>query len=250
MSAAEEHHSMWPASLIACRDVLPTAAENIAFDEVLLNEVEADAGAAILRVWEPTEYFVVLGRSNRAETEVNLPFCQSQGIAVLRRPSGGGAVLVGPGCLCYSLALPLSEQQRQLGIAAATARLMERIAASLETLLPGVSVQGVSDLVWSGRKFSGNAQRWLRRSFIHHGTLLYDFDIPLLNQSLNHPSKQPDYRQSRGHLEFVSNVPCTAVQLSDALMADWNATPQASPEERLTAARILAETKYRTTEWS
>lgn len=240
---------MWPSRLLACSLTLTTPAENLAFEEVLLNEVEADPSAATLRLWEPIDYFVVLGRSNRAEAEVNVKFCQSAGIPVLRRPSGGGAVLLGPGCLCYSLVLPLSEQQRQLGISAATARLMERIAGGLASLLPGVCVQGVSDLVWNGHKFSGNAQRWLRRSFIHHGTLLYNFNLPLLANCLNHPSRQPDYRNSRGHLEFVSNVPCEPDRLRSALLSDWNAVPRSEPIDRMDRARSLAQTKYLTAEW-
>src|SRR2546427_11753156 len=82
-----------------------TAAENVACDEALLLWREEAGGAEILRVWEAREHFVVLGRGNKAAMEVNLPACRERGIPILRRCSGGGAGLQGPGCLNYSLVL-------------------------------------------------------------------------------------------------------------------------------------------------
>src|ERR1051326_6471879 len=60
----------------------------------------------ILRFWEPTRYFVVLGYGNRTATEVNTAFCRQNTIPILRRRTGGGTVLQGPGILNYTLVLP------------------------------------------------------------------------------------------------------------------------------------------------
>src|SRR5215472_8612198 len=79
--------------------------ENLAFDEALLDFCDAGQCPELLRVWEPPCYFVVLGYANRSSTEVHLDFCHRNTIPVLRRCSGGGAVLQGPGCLNYSLIL-------------------------------------------------------------------------------------------------------------------------------------------------
>ncbi len=88
---------------------LPTAAENLALDEALLLEAEGRGQhgqrSQVLRIWEPTEHFVVLGRSSRRADEVNLDACRRQGIGVYRRSSGGATVLVGPGCLMYAVVL-------------------------------------------------------------------------------------------------------------------------------------------------
>ena len=86
-----------------CDLTLPTPEENLACDEVLLDICEAGRLEGVLRFWEPAQHFVVLGYANRAAREANLEFCRSAGIRVLRRCSGGGAVLQGPGCLNYSL---------------------------------------------------------------------------------------------------------------------------------------------------
>ena len=82
---------------------LSTPAENLAADEALLDEREATAGEPVLRLWESPEHFVVVGYSNRVGTEVNEPACRARGIPILRRCSGGGTVLQGPGCLNYAL---------------------------------------------------------------------------------------------------------------------------------------------------
>src|SRR5262252_10196626 len=88
-----------------CDLTLPSPEENLACDEALLDLAEEGRGDEVLRVWEPRHYFVVLGYSNKAAVEVNLPFCRLHTIPVLRRCTGGGAVLQGPGCLNYSLIL-------------------------------------------------------------------------------------------------------------------------------------------------
>ena len=74
--------------------------ENLAFDDMLLAEAEET-----IRFWESSTPFLVLGRSGRADQEVNLAACEADGIPVLRRSSGGGTILQAPGCLNFALIL-------------------------------------------------------------------------------------------------------------------------------------------------
>ena len=73
---------------------LPGAAENLALDETLLQQAEA-AGCPTetLRLWEAARPMVVLGRSSKIEAEVHLDACRELDVPVLRRTSGGAAVL-------------------------------------------------------------------------------------------------------------------------------------------------------------
>src|SRR5882724_10843203 len=89
---------------------LASPAENLACDEVLLDRSENGAGKEVLRFWEPRDYFVVVGYANKLATEVHVPACEARGIPVLRRCSGGGAVLQGPGCLNYTLILRITDR--------------------------------------------------------------------------------------------------------------------------------------------
>ena len=249
MSDVNIPNSLWPLSLNRFDITLPAATENLALDEVLLNAVETDPTAACLRFWSPSEYFVVLGRSNRVETEVDLARCQVEGVPVYRRSSGGGTVVVGPGCLCYSLALPLTADLRHLGISHVTARLMNKTAEGLRVIQPEIEVCGTSDLVCAGKKFSGNAQRWLRNSFVHHGTLLFDFDLTRIERYLRHPSREPNYRESRRHSEFVGNLAMTSDELKRAITDVWNGAITGCPQSMIDSARALAESRYKSGEW-
>src|SRR5256885_16505266 len=86
-----------------------TPAENLACDEALLDWFEQDGGPGVLRFWEPPDYFVVVGYGNAVAAEVNVPACETRNIPILRRCTGGGTVLQGPGCLNYSLVLEVNQ---------------------------------------------------------------------------------------------------------------------------------------------
>ena len=242
--------SLWPASIRWFDLTLPSLSQNLALDEVLLTDVDESASQAVLRFWEVPNYCVVLGRSNRAEAEVDLEACRTDGVPVIRRSSGGGAVVLGPGCLAFSLALPLTESQRALGVAALTRALMNRMALALGPVTPGVIACGTSDLAAAGRKFSGNAQRWLSKAFLHHGTILYQFDLTRIGRYLRQPSRQPDYRTGRGHDEFVRNVDASRDSLIKLVADAWHATSAECDSLVVDRARQLAESKYSGADWS
>jgi lipoate-protein ligase A len=113
---------------------LPTPAENLACDEALLDCCEGEGGGEILRFWEPSEHFVVVGYANQVSAEANVSACAAGSIPILRRCSGGGTVLQGPGCLNYSLILKITEGGPLAGINSANCFIMERNRAAIEKL--------------------------------------------------------------------------------------------------------------------
>ena len=82
-----------------------TPEENILYDEVLLKLAEQGAQGEVLRLWESPMLFVVLGRISKVTEDVREDNTKKDNVPVLRRFSGGGTVLQGPGCLNYSLIL-------------------------------------------------------------------------------------------------------------------------------------------------
>ena len=200
----------------------PTAAENLAADEALLDWAEAGQGGEMLRFWEPPEWFVVVGYANTIAREVNLAACAAEGVPVLRRCSGGGTVLQGPGCLNYALVLRAEAGTPLTGINEANRFIMERQRAALEGLLGRpVRVQGHTDLTVEGRKFSGNAQRRRRSFLLFHGTFLVAMDLERLARLLAMPSQEPDYRAGRKHMDFLTNLACPGTAVKTALAAAW-----------------------------
>jgi lipoate---protein ligase len=229
---------------------LNTPAENLACDEALLDVAENGEADEALRFWEAREHFVVVGYANKVATEVNVAACESHGVPVLRRCSGGGTVLQGPGCLNYALVLRISDDNPLRNITAANQFIMERNRAALEIVLRRqVEVRGHTDLTIDGHKFSGNSQRRSRRFLLFHGTFLLNFDLTLVNELLPMPSKQPCYRKDRAHGDFLVNLNVSTDAVKAALRDAWRAFPAPNeiPTKRITA---LAAEKHGRREWN
>lgn len=228
----------------------PTPAANLAREEVLLDACEDGAGDEMLIFWEAREPFVVLGYANQAAREVDLAACRAQNISVLRRCSGGGTVLQGPGCLSYSLILRITETGPLSNITGTNCHVMQRNQAALAPLVQGeIRIQGHTDLALNGLKFSGNAQRRRRKFLIFHGTFLLNLDIPSISKFLLMPSKQPDYRQNLPHEDFLVNLNVSAVAVKQALRNEWQAAGSSTdlPTDKI---EELCRTKYSTAEWN
>jgi lipoate-protein ligase A len=229
--------------------VLPTAAENVALDEALLLEAEAGTGGETLRFWELPDPAVVLGAGGVVADDVDDDACRADGVIVLRRASGGGTVLLGPGCLLFTLVLRTDRTPELAAINASYRYILGRTLAALNGLLPGMSQAGVSDMTADGRKWSGNAQQRKRDHILHHGSLLYGFDLSRVGRYLRKPPKQPDYRGNRGHDDFLMNLPATADDLKRRLRVAWGADETTAdwPADRV--AELVAE-KYGRDEWN
>jgi lipoate-protein ligase A len=228
----------------------PTPAENLAADEVLLDDAESGNRGETLRFWQAPCHFVVLGHSNRVDTEVNAIACATLGIPILRRCSGGGAVLQGPGSLSYALILRI-DRHPELGTVSRTNHfIMSKHAAILAELLGrDARIQGTTDLAINGRKISGNAQRRRRHFLLFHGTLLLTPDLELLEKVLPEPSRMPDYRAKRRHLDFLGRISADSAMLKLAWRKAWGAepSPQTVPDSLV---RELVATKYNLAAWN
>ncbi len=203
----------------------PHPADNIALDEALLLDAEENAHAEpVLRLWESPVPFVVLGLAGRVAEEVDIDACEQDGISILRRTSGGGTVVQGPGCLNYSFILPFGLEPALQGIHSSNAWILGRIAQALSELCGRtVHMEGTSDLVLDGRKFSGNAQKRKRRWLLFHGTILSGFDLQWIVKYLRQPPRQPEYRAQRAHADFVRNFPASLGCIRAALVKEWEA---------------------------
>ena len=227
----------------------PTPAQNLAADEWLLLGAEAGARPATLRFWESPAYFVALGYTNRAQTEADETACLAAGVPILRRVSGGGTVVQGPGCLNYALVHPIAPGET-LNVEATNKLVMETQRAALENLLgERVRVAGHTDLATGDLKFSGNAQRRKARYFLFHGTILLDFDLELVQRVLRPPSKEPDYRARRAHREFIRNLPLSREQVKAALRRAWSAHQRAETIPTGALDALIAE-RYGRDEWN
>ena len=201
----------------------------------------------LLRTWEPPNYFVVLGYSNRIDAETNAAACARRRVPILRRFSGGGAVLQGPGCLNYSLIL----RNSAAGTITDSFRLvLERHRGFLErSMKTEIRIEGISDLAVDGRKISGNAQHRKRQYILLHGTFLLNLDFSLLEECLYLPLKQPPYRTNRPHRDFLKNIELGSNEVRQGLRRVWNAHDVFSEVPYARIAELVTD-RYLRSDWT
>ncbi len=216
---------------------LSSAAENLALDEALLLDAEGGRSGEVLRFWEWQELAVVLGSGVVARDEIDEEACAAAGVPILRRSSGGGTVLLGDGCLCYSLVLSMESRPSLSAIRPSYEYILTRI---VEGLGREITIAGISDLASDGRKFSGNAQQRKRTHLLHHGTILYAFDLSLVSRFLREPARQPEYRAGREHGDFVCNLSCSVDELRRRMRESWEANEPLMDWPREEVKRICA----------
>jgi lipoate---protein ligase len=216
---------------------LPSPVENLALDDALLDELDEHGGDPVLRFWESDRYFVVLGPSCRLIDDIHVAACEHDEIPVLRRASGGGTVLQGPGCLSYAFALPLTFHPDLANIRTTNRFILERIALALQQWEPATAFRGISDLAIDGMKISGNAQRRKRNALLFHGTILHAMRGDLIARYLKEPARQPDYREDRPHKAFVRTIAVPPQDLKQAIAEAWGV---GSPLDVWPEARMAA----------
>ncbi len=152
--------------------------ENLRREDIYLKRT----GPPSFRLWRNADC-VILGRFLKAEEEVNLEEAARQGVPILKRASGGGAVFHDPGNINYSFYLDekdlpawkLEESLRLLSLP--IARLLDALGIPWEWKPPnGVFI--------CGRKVSGSAQVRTRGRVLHHGTLLVETNLAKLERLL------------------------------------------------------------------
>lgn len=265
MSDSPQPSSSFPFGTRLLNLSLDDPAQNLALDEALLDQAVEDQARidrglaepasrflspqAVLRLWSFASSCVVLGRSSRVADEVHLARCRERGIPILRRASGGGTVVAGPGCLMYTLVLQVPRAGPILDVDRVHNFVLGRLVEVLEPLVQGVRKQGTSDLTWNDAKFSGNCLRLRREHLLYHGTLLHQFPLDLISQCLATPPRQPAYRASRDHASFVTNLPLSESALRSALCRAWGAVDVHFDWPREATERLARE-KYSRDEWN
>src|SRR5262249_34915798 len=201
------------------------------------------------RLWEWPRPAVVLGSGCRLVDDVDEPACLAAEVPILRRSSGGGTVLLGTGCLLFSLVLDYERSPELEAVRTSYEYILKRIAEALSDAVPGIELVGISDLAIAGRKFSGNAQQRKRRFLLHHGTLLYAFDLARVGHFLRPPPCQPEYRAGRDHETFLRNLPLAAADLKERLRREWKARAELEQWPTDLVSHLVRD-KYASPEWN
>jgi lipoate-protein ligase A len=126
---------------------------------------------------------VIIGSNQAVANEADMDFCSANGIPIVRRLSGGGAVYHDEGNLNYCFIF-----NREKGISPLSPHFLHPVVFALNFMGIPVKIGKRKDL-WlaDGHKISGTASHVSRGRELHHGTLLYDVDLEQLQKSLTPP---------------------------------------------------------------
>lgn len=157
-----------------------------------------------LCIWEPESPIVVPGYTSREEEEIFIEKCRIDGIPIYRRRTGGGTVILSPGMLVFSLAKRVSKPF--------AVREYAHLVNSI--VLEYLANNGVKNLVERGhldicignKKIIGSGMYLSREILFFQGSILINNDLSLFDRYLSYPPKEPDYRQGRSHLDFVTSL--------------------------------------------
>lgn len=168
---------------------------NIALETYLVENRLADEPMLLFYINEPS---IIIGRNQNTVEEVNQRYVEENGIHVVRRMSGGGAVYHDLGN--FSFCFIQDENGMARNFSAFTRPVIECLHKMGAT---GAALQGRNDLLIDGKKFSGNAMYVRNGRLTAHGTILFDADLDAVTQALK---PRADKIESKGIKSIRSRV--------------------------------------------
>lgn len=225
---------------------------NIASEEYLLNKYP-EADIFLLYINAPS---IIIGKFQNTLAEINLDYVQSQGIKVVRRMSGGGAVYHDLGNLNFSFHTLLGTNDFM-----DFSTFTQPVISLLNHMGIPAKLEGRNDLLVEGKKFSGNAKLAKNGKMIQHGTLLINSQMEVLGDALKvNPLKFVDkaVKSNRARVINLSEylpTEITALSFKELLIAEMmENNPQAvrhsfTDDDVIGIEKLVAE-KYSTWEWN
>ncbi|WP_186579116.1 lipoate--protein ligase [Aquibacillus kalidii] len=142
---------------------------NLAIEEYVLQNFGADDTYLLFYINEPS---IIIGKNQNTIEEINTKYVDDNGIHVVRRLSGGGAVYHDEGNLNFSFITKDDGDSFHN-----FAKFTQPVVEALNQLGVPAELKGRNDLVADGKKISGNAQFTTKGRMFSHGTLMFDSEI-------------------------------------------------------------------------
>ena len=253
-----------------------SASFGLAADECLAGRVGAGLSRPTLRLYTYRSHCALVGRFQNLENEVHRDYCETHGIALNRRPTGGGAILMGAEQLGVALTLDAGRDDDSYSRAREQmARFSQGIVHALQSLGVQASFRRKNDIEVNGRKIVGLGiyrahgqarpesapSPFQQAGLLFHASLLVDLDIPLMLRVLKTPFEKISDKEISTVADRVTTVRREigrSIELSEvrARVADGYAAAfgvslapgDFTAEERI-AITALERRQYLTAEW-
>ena len=155
-------------------------------------------------VWQPPRTLVVIGKGSDPALEVNTKHVEQDHVAVLRRATGGCAVVLSPKMVVASFVL---RREYQLSSKTYFRRFNDILIHALERQgVMNLAYRGTSDIALGDRKIAGSSLYRNRHLVFFHAILNTAGGTEEMERYLKHPPRTPDYRKNRSHIEFVTSL--------------------------------------------
>ncbi len=183
------------------------AALNLAIESVLL-DCEFTKENALFMLWQNAPS-VIIGRHQNAFEEVDLPYLKDNNIALIRRPTGGGAVFHDLGNLNFTFIIPTTSTKLDFHLfLAPMIEAFNKIGIKAKTT-------GRNDIQIFDKKFCGTAQTKGKHAILLHGSMLLDVDLDILEHVL---AGNPDKYTSKG----IASVRSRVINIKEVLLSETN----------------------------
>ncbi|HFH7492116.1 TPA: lipoate--protein ligase [Streptococcus agalactiae] len=192
-------------------------AYNVALEAYAFQKLTDIDEIFILWINEPA---IIIGRHQNTIQEINKEFIDKNGIHVVRRLSGGGAVYHDLNNLNYTI---ISNNTQEGAFDFQT--FSKPVIDTLAKLGVKAEFTGRNDLEINGQKFAGNAQAYYKGRMMHHGCLLFDVDMSVLGQALKVSKDKIESKGIKSVRARVTNIvdhlsdKITVQEFSDAILA-------------------------------
>jgi lipoate---protein ligase len=226
-----------------------SAALNMAIDEALIESIDE---SPVFRVygWRPAA--VSVGYFQSIRDEVDIEKCCELGIDVVRRLTGGGAVLHE-----FELTYSFTTKQYPQNIMESYRWICEAVVMSVKRLGFNASFVPLNDIVVNGKKVSGSAQTRRKGVLLQHGTLLLNLDVDKMFSILKVPSEKLRDKIIKDVKERVTSLAGTSfeemassLKTSFATKFDAVLVSDCLSIDEVNRANRLAEGKFSSKEWN
>lgn len=185
-------------------------------------------------IWVPDKPYIVLGAANRAEDALFIENVARDNITVLKRPSGGQAVMLTPNNLIISVVYPNPETVHPKNVFHEVNSMI--ISVLEQSGVQNLSMSGISDISIAGKKILGSSIYRNKNALLYHAVLNIAEPAQTFEKYLKHPSREPDYRMGRRHSDFVTSLRENGFsESSDSLSMKFSQTFEATFSTSCTA---------------
>ena len=154
--------------------------------------------------WIPDQVYVVLGRSNQPETSVYLDRIKQDEVTLIKRPSGGEAVVLTPSMIVIACTDQKEAYERSVDFFARCNNII--ISALTDLGVENLGQRGISDISSGSHKILGSSMFKAPDRLFYHAVLNVSELPGTIAWYLKHPTREPDYRGGRDHTKFVTSL--------------------------------------------